>query len=73
MLLNQAVQVINKRPQFIKLDVRAALAEAITEGLDPATRSALMLDGLEVLPEHDYDTISAMGEAADALGYKILH
>ena len=53
--------------------IRAALAEAITEGLDPATRSALMLDGLEVLPEHDYDAIGAMGEAADAFGYKILH
>ena len=53
--------------------IRAALAEAITERLDPATRSALMLDGLAVLPEHDYDAISAMGEAADALGYKILH
>ena len=53
--------------------VRAALAEAITERLDPATRSALMLDGLKILPEHDYDAISAMGEAADALGYKILH
>ena len=53
--------------------IRAALAEAITERLDPVTRSALMLDGLKILPEHDYDAISAMGEAADALGYKILH
>jgi len=24
------------------------------------------------LPEHDYEAIRAMGEAADALGYKIL-
>ena len=53
--------------------IREALAEAITEDIDPAARSALMLDGLEILPEHDYDAISAMGEAADALGYKILH
>ncbi len=53
--------------------IREALAEAIAEGLDPATRTALMLDGLEILPEHDYDAISAMGDAADALDYKILH
>ena len=53
--------------------IREALAEAIAERLDPATRSALMLDGLKILPERNYDAISAMGEAADALGYKILH
>ena len=53
--------------------IREALAEAITKGIDPAIRAALMLDGLQVLPEHDYDAISAIGEAADALGYKILH
>jgi ABC-type phosphate/phosphonate transport system substrate-binding protein len=52
--------------------IREALAEAITEDLDPMTRSALMLDGLEVLTEHDYGVISAMGEAADALGYENL-
>ena len=53
--------------------IREALAEAITEDLEPASRSALMLAGLEVLPEHDYDAISAMGTVADALGYEILH
>ena len=52
--------------------IREALAEAILEGLDPAARAALMLDGLVVLPERDYDAISAMGEAADALSYKTL-
>ncbi|HSG94487.1 MAG TPA: PhnD/SsuA/transferrin family substrate-binding protein, partial [Afifellaceae bacterium] len=53
--------------------IRAALAEAIVENLDPATRSALMLAGLKILPERDYDAISAKGAAADALDYKVLH
>jgi ABC-type phosphate/phosphonate transport system substrate-binding protein len=53
--------------------LRAALAEAIIEDLDPVNRSAVMLAGMEFVPEHDYDAIAAMGAAADALGYKILH
>jgi ABC-type phosphate/phosphonate transport system substrate-binding protein len=53
--------------------LRQALAEAIAEGIDPATRSALMLTGLEVLPEHDYDVIGAMADGTHALGYELLH
>ncbi len=53
--------------------LRQALAEAIAEGLDPASRSALMLADLEILPARDYDIISATGAAAGALGGITLH
>ena len=49
--------------------IRAAVAAVMADPRLAAAREALLIDGIELLDDHDYDTILAMERQAEALGY----